>query len=49
MKQRYKEVDYLLTKMIETMEERGLKVEMQAKQLYHDREEITVFIERIID
>ncbi|MGX8248953.1 23S rRNA (cytidine(2498)-2'-O)-methyltransferase RlmM, partial [Escherichia coli] len=42
MKQRYAEVRRLLDRIESGLAERGLKVSIGCKQLYHDREEITV-------
>jgi 23S rRNA (cytidine2498-2'-O)-methyltransferase len=42
MKKRYDEVQLCLGSMRETLRGRG-GLEVRAKQLYHDREEITVF------
>jgi 23S rRNA (cytidine2498-2'-O)-methyltransferase len=47
MKQRYRESKLLLEKIRERCEKHGVLLELRAKQLYHDREEITVFAERM--
>ncbi|WP_373777622.1 23S rRNA (cytidine(2498)-2'-O)-methyltransferase RlmM [Glaesserella sp.] len=44
MKKRYQEVKLCLEFIAETLEKQGLKFSIQAKHLYHDREEITVHI-----
>lgn len=45
MKKRYQEVRLCLDFLAETLEKQGLKFHIQAKHLYHDREEITVHIQ----
>ncbi|CAK9884352.1 MAG: Ribosomal RNA large subunit methyltransferase M [Candidatus Erwinia impunctatus] len=47
MKKRYEEVVHNLTLMAEKLKSEGLNVQIQAKQLYHDREEVTVHVQRI--
>ncbi|WP_458031847.1 23S rRNA (cytidine(2498)-2'-O)-methyltransferase RlmM [Providencia stuartii] len=47
MKKRYEEVSHILEKMRTQLAENGINVRIQAKQLYHDREEITVHVQRI--
>ena len=44
MKKRYQEVMQCLESLSEVLTQQGLTFEMQAKQLYHDREEVTVHI-----
>lgn len=44
MKKRYLEVQKLLNEISDALHSRGLNYTMQCKQLYHDREEVTVFI-----
>lgn len=44
MKKRFEEVSQLLEKMRLKLSEAGLEYEMRCKQLYHDREEVTVFV-----
>lgn len=44
MKKRYQEVKLCLDFLAETLEKQGLKFQLQAKHLYHDREEITAHI-----
>ncbi len=43
MKRRWLEVQQILEKMQVVLDEAGSSYRLQAKQLYHDREEITVF------
>lgn len=45
MKKRYQEVRLCLDFLADTLEKQGLKCHLQAKHLYHDREEITVHIQ----
>lgn len=47
MKQRYQEVTKLTNKLQEHFIEHQLKVNINCKQLYHDREEITCHLQRI--
>lgn len=47
MKKRYIEVSSILESMSEEFKEHNINVQIQAKQLYHDREEVTVHIQRI--
>ncbi|SEQ78670.1 23S rRNA (cytidine2498-2'-O)-methyltransferase [Rosenbergiella nectarea] len=47
MKKRYEEVTQILSMMESTLAEQGLNVQIRARHLYHDREEITVHIRRI--
>ena len=44
MKQRYQEATDDLKLLTDMIEEAGFNYELQAKHLYHDREEITVHI-----
>ncbi|OUS25636.1 23S rRNA (cytidine(2498)-2'-O)-methyltransferase RlmM [Gammaproteobacteria bacterium 45_16_T64] len=44
MKQRWAEVHRIFERMDEALTEKGIQYELRAKHLYHDREEITVFI-----
>ncbi|SMB80393.1 23S rRNA (cytidine2498-2'-O)-methyltransferase [Pasteurella testudinis DSM 23072] len=44
MKKRYQEVRLCLQKLSDDLNKQGLGFEMQAKHLYHDREEITVHV-----
>ena len=46
MKKRYEEVSQNLAYIQEQLDEHGINVEIQARQLYHDREEVTVHIRR---
>ncbi|MBQ1558347.1 MAG: 23S rRNA (cytidine(2498)-2'-O)-methyltransferase RlmM [Pseudomonas sp.] len=46
MKQRYAEVRRLLDRIESGLVERGLKVSIGCKQLYHDREEVTCHLRR---
>nr|WP_256836617.1 23S rRNA (cytidine(2498)-2'-O)-methyltransferase RlmM [Pseudomonas oleovorans] len=46
MKQRYAEVRRLLDRIDSGLVERGLKVSIGCKQLYHDREEVTCHLRR---
>lgn len=45
MKKRYQEVKLCLDFLADSLEKQGLKYHIQAKHLYHDREEITVHIQ----
>ena len=45
MKKRYQEISDLLEKLTTTLEENHLQFKLLCKQLYHDREEVTVFVE----
>lgn len=47
MKKRYQEVMQLLNKISNALSEKNLRFELHCKQLYHDREEVTVFISLI--
>lgn len=47
MKQRYAEVRKILERLRESFRERGLRVAIGCKQLYHDREEVTVHLRRL--
>ncbi|MBS9432400.1 23S rRNA (cytidine(2498)-2'-O)-methyltransferase RlmM [Photorhabdus hainanensis] len=47
MKKRYEEVVHNLQKMNLQLKEGGVNAQIQAKHLYHDREEITVHVRRI--
>ena len=47
MKKRYEEVKQNLQLLQEVMEQGGVNAQINAKQLYHDREEITVHVRRI--
>jgi 23S rRNA (cytidine2498-2'-O)-methyltransferase len=44
MKQRYDEVKKIRERMINELEKLGYKVELEFKQLYHDREEVTGYL-----
>ncbi|UTA46571.1 23S rRNA (cytidine(2498)-2'-O)-methyltransferase RlmM [Simiduia sp. 21SJ11W-1] len=46
MKQRYQEVQKLLQRLAEACDAAGKPVNLRARQLYHDREEITVMAQR---
>lgn len=46
MKQRLTAVDSALNDIRKQLDDEGLNYRMQAKQLYHDREEVTVFLVR---
>jgi len=46
MKKRYEEVSNILARLDERLKENGVNAEIFAKQLYHDREEVTVHIRR---
>lgn len=46
MKKRYEEVSQNLAYIQAQLDEHGINVEIQARQLYHDREEVTVHIRR---
>ena len=43
MKQRFKEVELCRQRMHEAAQAAGKRLDWRARQLYHDREEITVF------
>lgn len=47
MKKRYEEVKQNLIQLRELLLEHQINVQIQAKQLYHDREEVTVHVQRI--
>jgi len=47
MKQRYAEVIRLLERIEDGLKDRGLKVSIGCKQLYHDREEVTCHLRRL--
>jgi 23S rRNA (cytidine2498-2'-O)-methyltransferase len=47
MKQRYLEVNQCQEKILSTLRAKSIKAQLQFKQLYHDREEVTGFIRRI--
>ncbi|MFD1802007.1 23S rRNA (cytidine(2498)-2'-O)-methyltransferase RlmM [Mixta tenebrionis] len=47
MKKRYEEVTQNLAMVQEKLQENGINAQIQARQLYHDREEVTVHIRRI--
>ncbi|MDL4912916.1 MAG: 23S rRNA (cytidine(2498)-2'-O)-methyltransferase RlmM [Enterobacterales bacterium endosymbiont of Blomia tropicalis] len=47
MKKRYEEVTQNLAMMEEKLQENGINAQIRARQLYHDREEVTVHIRRI--
>lgn len=47
MKKRYEEVTHILEKMRAQLKENDINVLIQAKQLYHDREEVTVHVWRV--
>lgn len=47
MKKRYDEVKHNLTYLTTLLAEQQINVQIQAKHLYHDREEITVHVQRI--
>ncbi len=47
MTRRYEQVTENLYQLKKLLQENGVKFEMQAKHLYHDREEVTVHIRRI--
>ena len=44
MKKRWQEVDQILTRIRDELDQAGIQYRMAARQLYHDREEITVFV-----
>lgn len=46
MKKRYETVKQILEALHVQLAEAGIKVKMQVKQLYHDREEVTVHVRR---
>ena len=47
MKKRYEEVSQNLALIHEKLAEHGISAEIQARQLYHDREEVTVHVRRM--
>lgn len=47
MKQRYAEVQTCLTLIQERLDSAGAPYRLACKQLYHDREEVTVYVERL--
>ncbi len=47
MKKRYQEVQKCLQQLSDSLDSQGIKFRLQAKHLYHDREEITVHIQLI--
>lgn len=47
MKKRYEEVLYNLAYIQVQFDEYGINVQIQARQLYYDREEVTVYVRRI--
>lgn len=47
MKKRFEEVALSLEIIRESARKKGKKLELRAKQLYHDREEITVFVKQL--
>ncbi|BAN99402.1 hypothetical protein E05_46360 [Plautia stali symbiont] len=47
MKKRYEEVTQNLAMMDAALKEKGVNAQIQARQLYHDREEVTVHVRRI--
>ena len=47
MKKRYEEVKQNLQLLIEELNNNQINVQIQAKQLFHDREEVTVHVQRI--
>lgn len=47
MKKRYEEVKQNLQLLIKELNNNQINVQIQAKQLYHDREEVTVHVQRI--
>ncbi|MBI3775589.1 MAG: 23S rRNA (cytidine(2498)-2'-O)-methyltransferase RlmM, partial [Gammaproteobacteria bacterium] len=46
MKKRYEETQRCLDVVRSTLDEAGVRYELASKQLYHDREEVTVFVAR---
>ena len=47
MKKRYEELSRNLAYIQEQLDEHGINAQIQARQLYHDREEVTVHIRRL--
>lgn len=47
MKKRYEEVTQNLQMIAESLQTGGINAQIQARHLYHDREEITVHVRRI--
>ena len=44
MKQRWQEVERCLSRLEQSLARAGVAAEMHCKQLYHDREEVTVHV-----
>lgn len=47
MKKRYEEVSHNLAYLQAQLDEHGVNAQIQARQLYHDREEVTVHVRRL--
>lgn len=47
MKKRYEELSNNLAYIQEKLDEKGINAQIQARQLYHDREEVTVHVRRL--
>ncbi len=47
MKKRYEEVSQNLAYIQAQLDEHGVNAQIQARQLYHDREEVTVHVRRL--
>ena len=47
MKQRLVAVDSALTSIRKRLDDEGINYRMMAKQLYHDRDEVTVYLTKI--
>ena len=47
MKKRYEELSRNLAYIQEQLDEHGINAQIQARQLYHDREEVTVHVRRL--
>ena len=47
MKKRVEALNEALASIREVLDKKGFKYRLKAKQLYHDREEVTVFLARI--
>ena len=47
MKKRYEELSQNLAHIQARLDENGINAQIQARQLYHDREEVTVHVRRL--
>ena len=44
MKKRWEEVSLCLATLADQLDEAGVKAEIRCRHLYHDREEVTVYV-----